>query len=308
MKLSLFDLHADTAWAMYQSKQPLKNNSLAVSLDKAQKYDRYIQTMALWTSPKLGDDDGYQELLEVVKNLKADPSLLLGDAELSASCPTRESQKASLLLSVEDARVLDGNIDRVAELAALGVKSVIPMWSGETCIGGSHNTNVGLTDFGKRAAKEMLLHGMILDISHASVESSKDIFELSAACGKPVIASHSNAYAICPVSRNLHDWQIEAIVSSGGIIGINLFRLFLEEDGNATLDSILRHVEHFLSLGAENALCLGCDMDGADLPDDIPDLSHLDRLAQHLLAHGYEEEFIQKLFFENAYRFAQKHF
>lgn len=308
MKLSLFDLHADTAWAMYQSKQPLGSNSLAVSLDKAQNYDRYIQTMALWTSPKLGDDEGYQELLEVVKNLKADPSLLWGDAELSASCPTRESQKASLLLSVEDARVLDGNIDRVAELAALGVKSVIPMWSGETCIGGSHNTNVGLTDFGKRAAKEMLLHGMILDISHASVESSKDIFELSAACGKPVIASHSNAYAICPVSRNLHDWQIEAIVSSGGIIGINLFRLFLEEDGNATLDSILRHVEHFLSLGAENALCLGCDMDGADLPDDIPDLSHLDRLALHLLAHGYKEEFIQKLFFENAYRFAQKHF
>lgn len=308
MKLSLFDLHADTAWAMYQTKKPLTSNSLAVSLDKAQNYDRYIQTMALWTSPKLGDDEGYQELLEVVKNLKADPSLLLGDAELSASCPTRESQKASLLLSVEDARVLDGNIDRVAELAALGVKSVIPMWSGETCIGGSHDTNVGLTDFGKRAAKEMLLHGMILDISHASVESSKDIFELSAACGKPVIASHSNAYAICPVSRNLHDWQIEAIVSSGGIIGINLFRLFLEEDGNATLDSILRHVEHFLSLGAENALCLGCDMDGADLPDDIPDLSHLDRLAQHLLAHGYKEEFIQKLFFENAYRFAQKHF
>ena len=206
MKLSLFDLHADTAWAMYQSGQPLGSNSLAVSLDKAQKFERYIQTMALWTTPKLSDEEGYLELLKIVENLKNDPSLQSGDAELCSACPVRTSPNASLILSVEDARVLNGRIERVAELADMGVKSVIPMWSGETCIGGSHNTEFGLTDFGKRAAKEMLSHGMVLDISHASIESSKDIFEISAAYNKPVIASHSNAYAICPVSRNLQDW------------------------------------------------------------------------------------------------------
>ena len=308
MKLSLFDLHADTAWAMLQSGQPLGSNSLAVSLEKAQKFDRYIQTMALWTTPKLDDEAGYVELLKIVKNLKSDPALQNGKAELCSACPTRDSEKASLILSVEDARVLGGHIERVAELAEMGVKSVIPMWSGETCIGGSHNTEVGLTDFGKRAAKEMLSHGIVLDISHASVASSKDIFEISAEYGKPVIASHSNAHAICPVSRNLHDWQIDAIIASGGVIGINLFRLFLEEDGNATLDSILRHVEYFLSRGAENTLALGCDMDGADLPDEIPNLSYLDRIAEHLAAHGYSQELISNLFFENAYRFAQKHF
>ncbi len=308
MKLSLFDLHADTAWAMYQTKQPLGNNSLAISLKKAKKYERYIQTMALWTSPKLSDEEGYQHLLCMVENLKNDPSITSGEAELCTSCPSRKSNKPSLMLSVEDARVLNGRVERVAELADLGVKSVIPMWSGESGIGGSHNTSVGLTDFGKRAAKEMFAHGMILDISHASVESSKDIFEISAACGKPVIASHSNVYAICPVSRNLHDWQIDAIVASGGIIGLNLYRAFLEEDGNATLDSIVRHIEHFLSHGAQNSLCLGCDMDGADLLDDIPDLSHLDRLAEFLTTRGYSQELIDNLFFENAYRFSEKHF
>ena len=308
MKLSLFDLHADTAWAMYQTKQPLMSNSLAVSLDKAQKYERYIQTMALWTSPDLGDEEGYQRLLQILENLKDDPALQDEAAELCSACPQRASDKASLILSVEDARVLNGRIERVAELADLGVKSIIPMWSGETCIGGSHNTSVGLSDFGKRATKEMLAHGMILDISHASIESSKEIFALSSAHGKPVIASHSNAYSICPVSRNLQDWQIDAIIATGGVIGINLYRYFLEEDGNATLDSILRHIEYFLSRNAEKALALGCDMDGADLPDDIPDLSHLYRLAEHLSAHGYSQDFINDLFFENAYRFAKKHF
>ncbi len=308
MKLSLFDLHADTAWAMYQSKETLTSNSLAVSLDKAQKYERYIQTMALWTSPKLGNEDGYTELLNIVENLKGDVALQNGTAELWTSCPPRDSWKTSLIFSVEDARVLDGHIDRVEVLANLGVKSVIPMWCGETCIGGSHDTSLGLTEFGKRAAKEMLDAGMVLDISHASEEASKEIFDLSAAHGKPVIASHSNAHVICPVSRNLRDWQIDAIVASGGIIGINLYKAFLETDGNATLDSIQRHIEHFLSRGAQHALALGCDMDGADLPDDIPNLSHLDRLAEHLLAKGYPQELIDNLFFENAYRFAEKHF
>ncbi len=308
MNLSLFDLHADTAWAMYQTKQPLGSNSLAISLEKARKYERYIQVLALWTPPDLTNEEGYIHLLKMVENLKYDPSLASGEAELCSSCPPRESQKPSLMLSVEDARVLDGHIERVAELAVLGVKSVIPMWSGETCLGGSHNTNVGLTEFGKRAVKEMLSHGMILDISHASVKSSEDIFELSAARALPVIASHSNAHAICPVSRNLYDWQIDAILASGGIIGINLYRDFLEKDGEATLDSILCHIEYFLSRGAENALCLGCDMDGAELLDDIPDLSHLDRLAELLLAHGYSQSLIDALFFENAYRFARKYF
>lgn len=308
MALSLFDLHADTAWAMYQTLQPLENNSLAVSLRKARKFDRYIQTMALWTSPNLENEEGYQHLECMLENLKNDPALLNGKAELLHSCPSRKSQTPSLILSLEDARILNGHIERVAQLADWGIRSVIPLWSGETCIGGSHNTTVGLTEFGKQATKEMLKRGIILDISHASIESSKDIFDICAANNSPVIASHSNAYTVCSVSRNLHDWQIDAIVASGGIIGINLYRNFLEEDGNATLDSIRSHIEHFLSRGAQNALCLGCDMDGADLPDDIPDLSYLDRLAEHLSSHGYSQELIDKLFFENAYCFAQKHF
>lgn len=307
MHLSLFDLHADTACKMYEDGEPLFDNSLAVSLIRAQKYARYIQVMALWTPPEYGDEEGYFRLLKMVENLKNDTSISKGKATLCSVCPSRESAIPSLMLSLEDARILNGHIERVGEIAAMGVRSVIPLWSGESCIGGAHNTNIGLTDFGKCAAKEMLSCDMLLDISHASEASSNDIFDLSATYGKPVIASHSNAYPICPVSRNLRNWQTSAILASGGIIGINLYRCFLEKNGEATLDSILRHIDHFLSHGAENALCLGCDMDGADMPDAIPDLACLSRLAEHLSAHGYSQKLIDALFFENAYRFTQKH-
>ena len=307
MHLSLFDLHADTACKMYERGEALFDNTLAVSLKRSQRYARYIQVMALWTPPEYDDEQGYSRLLKMVENLKNDTALSEGKATLHSVCPPKESTTPSLMLSLEDARILNGHIERVAEIAAMGVRSVIPLWSGESCIGGAHDTNTGLTDFGKRAAKEILTCDMLLDISHASEASSNDILNLSAACGKPVIASHSNAFPICPVSRNLRDWQTRAILSSGGIIGINLYRYFLEENGEATLDSILQHIEHFLSLGAENALSLGCDMDGADMPDAIPDLACLDRLADHLSAHGYSQKQIDALFFENAYRFAQKH-
>ena len=308
MHLSLFDLHADTACQMYETEQPLWDNTLAVSLLRAQKYARYIQVMALWTPPEYSDEDGYHRLLAMLDYLEQDQALLRGKASLVSTCPPRKFDTPSLMLSLEDARVLNGQLHRVTKIAERGIKSVIPLWSGESCIGGAHNTSVGLTDFGKAAVKEMLAHGMLQDISHASEASSDDIFALSAMYKLPVIASHSNAHAICPVSRNLRDWQIRSILDTGGIVGINLYCNFLEQDGNATLDSILLHIDYFLSHGCENALCLGCDMDGAQMPNDIPNLSHLDRLAEHLLAHGFSNKTVNNLFFENAYRFANKYF
>ena len=57
-------------------------------------------------------------------------------------------------------------------------------------------------------------------------------------------------------------------------------------------------------MGAEEHLCLGGDMDGAPMPKDMSSLSSYIQFAQKMLAHGYSEQFIHKLFFGNAYRFA----
>ena len=306
MELSLFDLHCDTAFEMLRQKQPLTKNDLAVSLEKASAFRRYIQVMALWIPHSLSDSDGWQFCMDMLNNLRADPAVTSGRAPICTKVLPKEER--TLILALEDARILDDSLERLDTLYKEGVRVLTPFWKELSCIGGAHDTNDGLTPFGRSVMERAIELGMILDISHASVLSSKDIFELSAAHSKPVIASHSNAHTVCPVSRNLLDWQIEAIVASGGIIGINLYHAFLETDGKATLDSILRHIEHFLSLGAQNALCLGCDMDGADLLYDIPDVSYLYRIAEHLLAHGYSQKWIDALFFENAYYFAQKHF
>lgn len=306
MNLSLFDLHCDTASVMLAKKQPLAKNDFHISLENTAKFEQYIQVMAFFTSPKLNDEEGWNRFLAMRQNLCADPAVVSGAAKVVTSCPTRGSG-TSLLFGIEDARIFAGKIDRVKEAYRLGVRILTPLWAKETCIGGSHDTSAGLTPFGRQAIQSAISLGMIPDISHASVRSADDIFDLAAAQNRPVIASHSNAADVCPVSRNLSREQVKQILASGGVIGLNLYTAFLKTDGDVTIADLLPHIESFLEQGAENALCLGGDWDGAKLPSEIQTIKDISKLAELLLAKNYSEAFVQKLFFENAYSFAKKY-
>jgi membrane dipeptidase len=307
MKLSLFDLHCDTAGEMLKTGQELEQNELAMSLRKASVYQHYVQVMAHWTPYGVQDEDGWEYCLRMLKNLKDDPAITAKKAVIQTVCP-KQVDFPTLLLAVEDARILANQLERVNLLFENGIRILTPLWKGESCIGGSHDTDKGLTDFGRAALERAVSLGMILDISHASASSAEDIFTISKKHCRPVIASHSNAYEICPVSRNLRKDQIQAIVASDGLIGINLYKNFLKPEGNATAEDALAHIDHFLEQGAKEHLALGCDMDGCNLPPDIPDVSSLHRLAELMLAHGYSECLIRAIFYGNALRFAVQYF
>lgn len=308
MRLSLFDLHCDTAYEMHARTQSLAKNSLAISLSHAARYDRYVQVMAIWTPPHLSDEEGWHALHRAYETLRSDPSVLCGDATLCTSLP-EVLRVPTLLLSLEDARVLGGAIGRVRQIREMGVCTVAPLWRGVSSIGGAWDTAEGLTEFGHTAAREILCCGMLLDLSHASRRSAQELLALSEEAGRPVLASHSNAYAVTPVQRNLTDGEIRAILRTGGVIGLNLCVDFLRrtETAPASVDDAVAHVEHFLSLGARDALCLGCDLDGAAVPHELRDLSRLPALAEALLRRNHSESLVHALFFDNAYKFAKKH-
>ena len=307
MNLSLFDWHCDTAGEMLRQKQALESNTLAVSLKNASVFERYVQVMAFWTPYNLSDEAGWEYYQAMYRNLKADPAIKSQKACLCTSIPCQVSALPHLLLGVEDARILNNDIERLERLYADGIRILTLLWKGETCIGGSHDTNKGLTEFGKAVTRRAFAIGMLPDISHASVESARDVFEIAQEYHAPVIASHSNAYAVCPVSRNLRNDQVHAIVKSGGIIGLNLYQGFLKKEPPASAEALLPHIEHCLSLGASDALCLGGDMDGCDLPSDIPTLAQLPLLAELMLRHNYSEQLVRSIFYENAFRFAQRY-
>ncbi len=291
---------------MHRRGQCLTQNKLAVSLMGAECYERYAQIMAIWTDHNLSDEAGWEAFLSILEHLKRDPAIVDGRATLTATYPD-EVTRPTLMLGVEDARILSGNIERVDQLFEMGVRIITPLWKGLTVIGGSHDTDAGLTEFGRAAIERAVELGMILDVSHASRESADEILSIAEQRGRPVIASHSNPYPVCPVSRGLHPDQLKRIVASGGVVGLNLYGAFLRHDREAHLEDVLPHVEYYLTHAGENAICLGCDMDGSSLIPEIQGLEQLPRLAELLLQNGYSERTVQKIFFENADRFARKY-
>ena len=121
MKLSLFDLHCDTAYEMLHQNRSLDVNDLAVSLENAEKFEHYAQMMAYWTPPHLSDEDGFFALNRMHQNLMHDPAVKQNRTKIITGRFSRQDKRV-LLLSVEDARILNGCIERVDRLWQMGIR------------------------------------------------------------------------------------------------------------------------------------------------------------------------------------------
>ena len=208
-------------------------------------------------------------------------------------------------LSVEDARLIAGKIERLDVLYEMGVRFLIPMWSGKSCIGGAFDSDEGLTDFGKEVIKRCFDIGIIPDISHASIKSANDIFNIAEGVRKPVIASHSCSFAAYHHARNLRDDQFERIKSLGGIVGLSFCRYHLtNKNDKCNTDNILAHLEHYLEIGGEDTVCFGADMDGAPMPDDIKGIESVPMLYEKL-CDRFGRAVSDKITYQNAYNFVK---
>ncbi|MGM9682693.1 MAG: dipeptidase [Eubacteriales bacterium] len=309
MKYSLFDLHCDTLYEMFMRSDSLSSDCLSVSLKKANPYDKYAQVCAVWSDKRLGDEEAFARFKNILAYAKEhiDGAAFVRSASEFDLC--RKNDTVPLILAVEDARILSGDISLLAYLAECGVRILTLLWSGISCIGGAYDTEVGLSDFGKLTVRKCFEYGIIPDISHASRQSTRDVFELNTD-NKPVIASHSDSFAVCPHKRNLTDAEFRQIMSCRGLVGINLYceHLGLQCDAADAVDTVIKHIEHYLSLGGEDTVSFGCDFDGAQTPQALADISALTVVGERMLQLGYKEDLIEKLFYGNAERFFRDNF
>ena len=165
--------------------------------------------------------------------------------------------------------------------------------------------DTGLTDKGRELTKRAEELGIIIDVSHLSDKAFYDTLEIYQS---PVLATHSNFRSVCNSKRNLTDDMALKIAKRGGVIGINLYPPFLSESKTATLNDVLRHVEHGLSLLGENALGFGFDIDGTSeqYPTEISlNESIHDQIINLLLSH-YSESVVRKIAGENALNFLKE--
>jgi len=208
------------------------------------------------------------------------------------------------VMHMEGAEAIDTDLDALHVFHALGLRSLGPVWSRPTIFGhgvpfrfpGSPNTGEGLTDAGKRLVRECNRLGILVDLSHLNEKGFDDVASVSDA---PLVATHSNAHALCASTRNLTDRQLAVIRDTDGFVGLNFATGFLNGDGRRVPDTpiaiMLRHLDHLIAHLGEDHVGFGSDFDGAMVPQEIGDVAGLPRLVAAMRAHGYDEPLLRKL-------------
>jgi membrane dipeptidase len=212
------------------------------------------------------------------------------------------------ILHFEGAENLGPDPGALEELYETGLRSLGLVWSRPNAYAygvpfkfpSSPDTGPGLTGAGKQLVRECNRLGILIDLSHLNERGFWDVAELSEV---PLVASHSNAHALCPASRNLTDRQLDAIRVSDGIVGVNFAVAFLREDGGESevtpLETVVRHVDYLVERVGIDRVGFGSDFDGAKVPKELSDVSGLPELLAALRAGGYDEAALNKLAHRN---------
>ncbi|TIX86847.1 dipeptidase [Rhizobium sp. P44RR-XXIV] len=216
---------------------------------------------------------------------------------------------------IEGAEAIAADLDALYVLHQAGLRTLGPVWSRPNVFAygvpfrfrSTPDIGPGLSDAGKdliRACNELRI---MIDLSHMNEQGFWDIAKLSDA---PLVASHSNAHAISPHSRNLTDKQLDAIRDTGGLVGINFGVLFLRDDGTRNADTpielLVRHIAYIAERVGMEHVALGSDFDGTTIPQALGDAAGLPKLIDALRAHGFDDQAIRNIAHENWIRVLER--
>ncbi len=223
-----------------------------------------------------------------------------------------KNNKIGIILGMEGLDGLEDDPEGLYFLYELGLRHASLTWNGANDFATgvrAERENKGLTAAGRKAVKIMEELGIIIDVSHADEKTFWDIVEVA---NGPIIASHSNAYSLCPVSRNLKDDQIKAIANSGGIIGVNAWPEFVDKE-NPGLDKLVDHIDYLVNLVGVDHVGFGFDFTdflendavssfktgetvitpGINSADEIPNIIEV------LQSRGNNDQELEKICFKN---------
>ncbi|SEN30826.1 membrane dipeptidase [Stigmatella aurantiaca] len=209
--------------------------------------------------------------------------------------------RLSAILGVEGGHALEGQVARIAELHARGVRFMGLTHLSNNALGGSSFPmmgNRGLTPLGREVVEEMTRVGMSVDVAHASERTLEELFTLSPSVR--FFSSHTGVRGAGGGWRNLSDASLRCIAERGGVVGIILAPVYL---GGDTLEDVARHIEHALSVMGEEGVAIGSDYDGmVALPKGMRDVTDLPRLTEVLLRR-HPEARVERILGGNFRRF-----
>ena len=143
-------------------------------------------------------------------------------------------KKLGAMIGVEGGHMIEDRMDYIDSLAKRGMCYLTLTWNNSTSWASSARDettrrsqlkHIGLTDFGKKVVHHLNDLGVMIDLSHPGEQTFYDVLAIT---NKPVIASHSCAYSLNPVYRNLKDEQLKAIAKNGGVVFVNFYSGFVD--------------------------------------------------------------------------------
>lgn len=320
--MKVADMHCDTILHMEQGGGiELAKNNLHIDVDKLKKGDYLVQNFAMFVDLKKYENPLERCMdmidtfyLELKKNEK-DIALALNYEDIMRN---QKENKISALLTIEEGAATKGKLSYLRDFYRLGVRMITLTWNYENGIGfpnvkyitdgvqdfKSPNEKDGLTKTGIALVEEMERLGIIIDVSHLSDAGFLDVLKYTK---KPFVASHSNARSVCNCVRNLPDSYIKRLSERGGVMGINYCADFLTEakvgeKNISTVDAMVKHIKHIVSVGGIECVGLGSDFDGISCELELSDASKMSILADRLEKEGFSEAEVEKIFYKNVMR------
>jgi membrane dipeptidase len=213
------------------------------------------------------------------------------DVRVARRADAFEDGRITAIVHMEGAEALAPDLTDLEGWYGRGLRSLGPVWSRPNDFGegvpfafpSSPDTGPGLTPAGKRLVHGCNRLGILVDCSHLTEAGFRDVAALTLA---PLVATHSNAHSLCASSRNLTDEQLDAIGTSGGVVGVNFACAFLREDGaddpSTPVSEIVRHVDYIADRIGVDHVAFGSDFEGATVPAELGGAAGLPRLVEQL--------------------------
>lgn len=329
----LIDMHCDTVSELQRrgEKENIFENHLCIDMGGMERAKTMVQFFACFVDGReygeggairgSGDrqispcswDQAYTAVLDMIERIHTEENERLCLAGSYEEIQENSRQNViSAVATAEEGGILNGHPGRLTELYEKGIRLMTLTWNYENCLGypNSRDASVmrrGLKKFGLETIERMNGLGMLVDVSHLSDGGFWDCIRHSSA---PVVASHSNARALCDCPRNLTDEMLKTLAQKGGAAGLNFYPAFLrKEEAAVTVQDIARHAAHMIHAAGEDVPAIGTDFDGFEAKGVSGYLSgpgDMERVWEAMKKEGITERQIDKIAYGNALRVLQE--
>ena len=239
----VIDTHADTPQRFLDDNFDIGSTDPKdighISLDKAHAGNLGAEFFSIWVDPETNQGHFAQHTLDLIDSVYEQaarhPDRMMMAFSTDDIERAHKQKKLAALMGIEGGHSIENDVHLLRDFYRLGVRYMTLSWSNTNEWADSsgdiddpkiqhHN---GLTDFGKQVVLEMNRLGMMVDISHVA---DKTFWDTIATTKAPVIASHSSARALTSAPRNMTDDMLRAVAKNGGVVDVNFFSGFLDQN------------------------------------------------------------------------------